>query len=61
MSMKDKILIVWLLVVVALGLAFSHFWTSTVYAVGRAVASSLVSLPHLAKLAAALGSLHLLR
>ena len=61
MSMKDKILIVWLLVVVALGLAFSHFLTSAVYALGRAVVFSLAFLPCLAKLATALGSAHLLR
>ena len=61
MSMKDKILIVLVLLVVALGLVFSHFWTSTLYALGKAVALSLVSLPGLAKLAAALGSVHLLR
>jgi hypothetical protein len=60
MSMKEKILIVWLLVVVALGLSFSHFWVSTVYALGRAVALGHVFLPGLAKLAAGIYGVQLL-
>jgi hypothetical protein len=52
MSMKEILLFVWLLVVVAFSFVFRHFWTSAVYAIGRAVALSLVSLPGLAKLAA---------
>jgi len=60
MSMKEKLLLVWLLVVVAFGFVFRHFWASTVYALGRAVAMNLVSLPGLAKFAAVICSMHLL-
>jgi ABC-type Fe3+-siderophore transport system permease subunit len=60
MSMKEKILLVWLLVVVAFGFVFRHFWASTVYALGRAVAMNLGSLPGLAKFAAVICSVHLL-
>jgi hypothetical protein len=52
MSMKEKLLFAWLLVVVAFSFIFRHFWASAVYALGRAVALDLVSLPGLAKLAA---------
>jgi hypothetical protein len=52
MSMKEKLLFVWLLVVVAFSFLFRHFWASPVYAIGRAVALNLVSLPGLVKLAA---------
>jgi hypothetical protein len=52
MSMKEKLLFVWLLVVVAFGFVFRHFWASAVYALGMAVALNLVSLPDLAKLTA---------
>ncbi len=60
MSMKEKVLFVWLLVVVACSLIFRHFWASTVYALGRAVALNLASLPGLAKFAVGISSLHLL-
>ena len=50
MSMKEKLLFVWLLVVVAFSFIFRHFWASAVYALGRAVALNLVSLPGLANL-----------
>ena len=60
MSMKEKLLFVWLLVVVACGLVFRHFWASTVYALGRVVALNLVSLPGLAKLAVGIFGVHLL-
>jgi hypothetical protein len=56
MSSKEKLLFVWLLVVVAVSLVFHHFWACTVYALGRAVALNLVFLPGMAKLAAAIGS-----
>jgi hypothetical protein len=51
MNMKEKLLFVWLLVVVAFSLVFHHFWASTVYALGKAVALNLVSLPGLANFA----------
>ena len=52
MNRKEKLLFVWLLVVVAVSFIFHHFWACTVYALGRAVALNLVLLPGLAKLAA---------
>jgi len=52
MSMKEKLFFVWLLVVVAFSFVFRHSWASAVYAIGRAVAPNLVSLPGLMKLAA---------
>jgi hypothetical protein len=52
MSMNEKLFFVWLLVVVIFGFVFRHFWAVTVYAISRAVALNLISLPSLAKLAA---------
>ena len=52
MSMKEKLLFVWLLMVVAFSFVFRHFWASAAYTIGRAVAPNLVSLPGLVKLAA---------
>jgi hypothetical protein len=60
MSMNEKLLFVWLLVVVVFGFVFRHFWASAVYALGRAVALNLISLPGLAKFAAGICSLHFL-
>ena len=59
MSMKEKLLLLWLLVVV-FSLVFRHFLASTIYALGRAVALNLVSLPCLAKFAAGISGVHLL-
>jgi len=39
---------------------FHHFWASAVYALGRAVALTLISLLGLAKLAAGMHGVHLL-
>ena len=60
MSTKEKILFLWILVVMAFGLVYHHFWASTVYALGRAVALSLISLLGLAKVAAGMHGVHLL-
>ncbi len=60
MSMKEKLLIVWLLVVVAFSFVFRHFWASTVYALGRVVALNIVSLAGPAKFAAGIYGVHLL-
>jgi ABC-type enterochelin transport system permease subunit len=59
MSMNEKLLLVWLLVVVAFGFVFRHFWTSAVYALGRAAALNLGSLPGFAKFAAVILGVHL--
>jgi len=60
MSTKEKLVFVWILVVVAFGFVFHHFWASAVYALGRAVALTLISLLGLAKLAAGMYGVHLL-
>ncbi len=52
MGMKEKILSIWLVMVVTVSFVISHFWASTIYALGRAVALSVVALPGLAKLVA---------
>ena len=60
MSTKEKFLFLWILAVVAFTLVFHHFWASTVYALGRAVALTLISLLSLAKFAAGMHGVHLL-
>jgi hypothetical protein len=60
MSTKEKLLFFWILVVVAFGLVFHHFWASMVYALGRAVAVTVISLLGLAKFAAGMYGVHLL-
>jgi hypothetical protein len=60
MSRKEKLLVVWLLVVVALVLVFHDFWASTVYALGKVVALNLVCLPGLAFFAAGFFGSHFL-
>jgi hypothetical protein len=59
MSMKEKLFFLWLLVGMAFSFAFRHFWTSTIYVLGRAVALNLVSLPSLAKFAVVICGVHL--
>ena len=51
MSMKEKLLFGWILAVVAFSLVFHHFSASTIYALGKAVAVDLVSLPGFARFA----------
>jgi hypothetical protein len=60
MSTKEKLLFVWILVVVAFGFVFHHLWASAVYTLGRAVALTFISLLGLAKLAAGVHGVHLL-
>jgi len=60
MSIYEKLLFVWLLVVVGFGFVFRHFWLSTVYALSRAVALNLISLPSMAKFAVVICGVHLL-
>ncbi len=60
MSMKEKVLIIWLLAVVVFSFVFRHFWASTICALGRVVALNFVSLPGLAKFAAGICGLHFL-
>jgi hypothetical protein len=60
MSINEKLLFIWLLVVVIFGFVFRHFWALTVYALSRAVALNLISLPSLAKFAVVICGVHLL-
>jgi hypothetical protein len=60
MKTKEKILLVWILVVVAVGILFSHFCGGAVQALEHFVACSFVSLPCLAKFSAGWFGLHFL-
>ncbi len=60
MSINEKLLFVWLLVVVGFSFVFRHFWLSMVYALSRAVALNLISLPSLAKFAVVICGVHFL-
>ncbi|HYL86982.1 MAG TPA: hypothetical protein VE263_22350 [Candidatus Angelobacter sp.] len=44
MSTKDKLLLIWLLMIVALSFFISHFWSFTIYAIQKAVALGVVPL-----------------
>ena len=52
MTMKEILLIVWILALVALAFFFRHFWSCAVYLMQKAVALSFIPLPSLVKLAA---------
>jgi len=60
MSMKEKLLFLWILAVVVASFVFHHFWASAICVLGRAVALNLVCLPSLARVAAGFFSLHFL-
>jgi hypothetical protein len=60
MSTREKFLFLWILVAVAFGLVFHHFWASTVYTLGRAIALTFISLLGLAKFATGMYGVHLL-
>jgi len=60
MSMNERLFFIWLLVVVIFGFVSRHFWAVTVYALSRAVALNLISLPGLAKFAVVICGVHLL-
>jgi hypothetical protein len=60
MTMKEKLLFLWILVAVAVSFAISHFWGFAVYVLENAVALSFVSLPSLAKFAAGICGIQLL-
>jgi hypothetical protein len=60
MSMKEKILTVWVVMFASLSFVINHFWASTIFLYGRAVALNLVGLKGLTKLAAAICGVHLL-
>jgi len=54
MTMNEKILVVWILAVVAFSFLFRHFWSCAAYVLEKIVALSLVSLPCVAKFAVAI-------
>jgi len=56
--MKDKMLFVWLVLVVVLSFFFSHFWEFTVYGLERAVALGVFCVPAISKSMAAIAGLH---
>ncbi len=53
MATKEKLLFVWILVAVAFGFLFRHFWSCAAYVIEKVVALSVVSLPCVAKFAVA--------
>jgi len=52
MTMKEKLLVIWVLVVVVVGFLFHQFWSCTVELFQKAVAFSFIPLPGLVKFAA---------
>ena len=58
MTVKEKFLLVLVLVVLVFGFFFRHFWGCTVYALQKAVALSFIPPPGLVKLAAVIGAVH---
>ena len=60
MNVKERLLIVWILVVVAIGFLFHQFLSWTVWAFQKAVAFSLIPLPGLVKFAAGIFCMNLL-
>jgi len=49
MSMNEKFFFLWLLVIVVFSFVFHYFGASAIYALGKAFAMNLISLPGLAK------------
>jgi hypothetical protein len=60
MKTKEKLLLVWILVVVAIVILFSHFCGGAVHALEHFVACSFASAPGWAKLSAGLSGVHFL-
>jgi hypothetical protein len=54
MAMNEKLLVVWILALVAFSFLFRHFWSCAAYVLEKIVALSLVSMPCLAKFALAI-------
>jgi hypothetical protein len=52
MSMNEKLLFLWLIVVVVFSLFFHHFWANAIEAIGKVIATNLISWPGLAKFTA---------
>jgi hypothetical protein len=60
MSMKKRLLFVWILVVIVFTILFRHFWAITVYALSKTMVLNQVSLPGFAKCAAGICGVHFL-
>jgi len=60
MTRKEKLLVVGILVVVAIGFLFHHYLSWTVWAFQKAVAFSFIPLPGLMKFAAGICCVNLL-
>ncbi len=60
MKTKEKLLLVWILVVVAIGILVSHFCGGAVHAFEHFVACSFASVPALAKFSTGLSGMHFL-
>ena len=60
MTVNEKLLVVWILVVVAIGFLFHHYLSWTIYAFQKAVAFSVLPLPGLVKFAAGVWCMNLL-
>ena len=60
MTLNEKVLVVWIFVVVAFGLLFHHLLSWTFCAFQQAVALCIISLPALAKYAAGICCMNLL-
>ncbi len=60
MTRNEKLLAVWILVVVAIGFLFHHFLSWTIYAFQKVVAFSFLPMPGLVKFAAGICCLNLL-
>jgi len=60
MAMNEKLLVVWILTVVAIGFLFHHFLSWTIYALQKVVAFSFLPLPGLVKFAAVICCVNLL-
>ncbi len=60
MTMKERLLIVWILVGVVVGFLFHQFLSWTVCAVQKAVAFSLIPVPGLVKFAVGIWCMNLL-
>ena len=58
MTVKEKFLLVSVLVVLVFGFFFRHFWGCTVYALQKAVVLTFIPLPSLVKLAAVICGVH---
>jgi len=61
MTMNEKLLVVWILAVMAIAFLFHHFLSWTMYAFQKVVAFGFLPLPWLVKFAAVICCVNLLR